>query len=91
MELTGLSFSHGLSIQRHVWSTFKLPVSQPGFNPREFLLVVSFGRCKFKLCPISVGLILQATIGGVASEFRVFQLDSRVFHFSVASNLVGHF
>ena len=91
MELSGLNFSHGLSIQRHVWSTFKLPISRPDFNPREFFLVVSFGRCKFKLCPTSVGQILQATIGGVASEFRVFQLDLHVFRFSVASNLVGHF
>lgn len=86
-----VSFSQGLSLQRHVWRSFRLPISCSGFNPREFFLVVSFGRCKFRLCPISVGLILQATIGGVAADFKVLQLDSRVFHFSIASNLVGHF
>jgi hypothetical protein len=41
------------------------------------------------LCTTSVGLILQATLGGVASDFDVFQLGPRVFRFSVSSHLVG--
>jgi hypothetical protein len=52
---------------------------------------VSFGRCVFHLCPISVGLILQASFGGVASEFKVLALGDQVFRFTVSSNVVGHF
>lgn len=52
-------------------------------------LVASFGRCKFKLSPSSVGAIFQATIGGVASDFAVLQLGDRVFRFSVSSMFVG--
>lgn len=54
-------------------------------------MVVSFGRCRFKLCPISVGLILQATIGGTASHFKVLCLHDRTFQFIVASKLIGFF
>ena len=48
-----------------------------------------FWSGKFLLCPLSVGLLLQATIGGVARDFSVLQLGPRVFCFSVSSKVVG--
>lgn len=54
-----------------------------------FFLVASFGRCKFRLSPILVGFLLQATIGGVAKDFEVLPLSDRVFCFSVSLSGVG--
>ena len=39
----------------------------------------------------SVGIALQCCIGGISSGFKVVQLSSRSFRFSVANNKVGHF
>jgi len=90
MALQGLEFSPGLAFQLKLWHALSLPVSCSS-SPRSFFLIVSFGRCKFRLCSASVGLLLQATIGGSAAEFCVFALGDRVFRFSVSSNQVGHF
>lgn len=91
MDLPGLSFGTGLNVQKHIWDDLGLPISNPALGRDSFFLVVAFRRCKFRLSCDSVGLILQATIGGVASDFRVFQLDDRVFHFVVAAKSVGLF
>lgn len=61
----------------------------PFFPSNGFILVVSFGRCKFRLSEESVALILQATIGGSALLFHVRLLNDRVFSFMVNSHLVG--
>jgi len=90
MALQGLDFSPGLAFQLKLWHALSMPVSCSS-SPRSFFLVVSFGRCKFRLCTASVGLLLQATVGGSAAEFCVFALGDRVFCFSVSSNQVGHF
>jgi hypothetical protein len=55
----------------------------------SFWLVVSFGRCIFKLNSVSVGHLLQAALGGFAAGFGVLQLADRVFRFSVSSMVVG--
>lgn len=89
MDLPGLSFRPGLGIGSVVRQRFGLLVSPASSAHRPFFLVASFGRCKFRLCPISVGLILQATIGGSAPAFDVVQLADRVFRFSVAAKQVG--
>lgn len=89
--LPGLSFEPGLKVQSHVWAALQRPVSWPDAGRDSFVLVVSFGRCKFKLCPASVELILQATIGGSASHFKVSCLHDRTFKFIVASKPVGFF
>jgi hypothetical protein len=60
-----------------------------GFRRREFLLVISFGRSKFKLDIHTVSIVLQACFGGTASRFHVKLLRDRTFHFSVASRSVG--
>lgn len=51
--------------------------------------MVSFGRCIFKLDSESVGILLQASLGGFAAGFNVSQLSDRVFQFSVFSKAVG--
>lgn len=61
----------------------------PAFPTKCFLLVASFGRCKYKLTEDSVATILQATIGGSAELFNVCYLSDRVFRFSVSSHNVG--
>lgn len=67
-----------------------LPVCHdPSLCSSEFFLVLSFGRCKFRLSEISAASILQAVIGGSAPLFRVISLGDRVFRFSVSSQAVG--
>lgn len=90
MELHGLSFSPGLKIQAQVWDSVAQTVSSPSLAG-SFALVVSFGRCKFWLDDRSVSLLLQATIGGAAPQFRVSQLSARVFKFFVSTSSVGLF
>lgn len=91
MALAGLSFEAGLKLLDDIRKQLDLPVSNPALGRDSFSLVVAFGRCKFHLSPGSVGLILQATIGGVASDFRVSLLQDRVFRFFVSSKPVGLF
>ena len=88
MDLQGLNFRPSLGIQATINSKFGCLVSQD-VSSGAFFLVASFGRCKFKLCPVSVSLLLQATIGGLAKDFGVVPLSDSVFHFSVSSRLVG--
>lgn len=91
MDLPGLSFSTGLLVQEKIEKELKLPISNPALGRDSFFLVAAFGRCKFQLSVASVGLILQATIGGVATDFRVFQLSDCVFRFTVSSKTVGFY
>jgi hypothetical protein len=89
MDLPSLNFKPG-RVQAAIWSRFGdlvSPSSADGCD--DFILVVSFGRCKFKLTEQSVDLILQATLGGEAADFRPKQLSDGVFHFLVASRRVG--
>lgn len=87
MAQPGLSFSPGLRFQDEIRATLGLPVSSSISD--LFLLVVAFGRYKFKLSLASVGLILQATIGGNPLFFKVPALGDWVFKFSLASKAVG--
>lgn len=91
MELPGLNFRPGKVIQAEVLRKFGLPVCRNFSSPSspEFFLVVSFGRCKFRLTESSVATILQSVIGGVAGAFNVCSLGDCVFRFSVSSQAVG--
>lgn len=88
MDLPGLSFAPGDRTQADIGRSLGLPVSSPNSS---FALVVAFGRCKFRLEPCSVSLLLQATIGGLAHHFRVSLLCDRTFKFFVSSKPVGFF
>jgi len=59
--------------------------SDPSSAAKDFFLVLSVGRCKFRLSEHLIENLLQAVIGGSPRAFRVVQLDDRVFMFSVAS------
>jgi hypothetical protein len=86
----GLSFVPGLGFQSAIHARFGIPINHfPGLGLKEFFLVVSFGRCKFQLSEESVGFFIQATVGGIAADFRPQQLSARVFKFVVASRDVG--
>jgi hypothetical protein len=80
----------GIGVQSTIRAKFGESINHlPNSESTGFLLLVSFGRCKFKLSEYSVGLILQATIGGAAVDFRPQQISDRVFSFVVASQNVG--
>lgn len=87
MELPGLSLSPGLLFQDDLRATEGVPISSSMAD--SFLLVASFGRCKFKPSLSSVGLIIQATIGGNASCFKITALGDRVYKFAVACKQAG--
>jgi hypothetical protein len=90
MDLSGLSFSPGIGVQAAVWHRFSEPINYvPVDGLREFFLVASVGRCKFHLTEQCSGLLLQATLGGVAADFRQQQISDRVFRFVVTSRNVG--
>jgi hypothetical protein len=81
-----LDFARGVQFEKDFRSKFGHSVNfVGGFRRREFLLVISFGRSKFKLDIHTMSVVLQACFGGVASLFHVKLLRDRTFHFSVAS------
>jgi hypothetical protein len=84
----GLDFSWGSSFQRKVKSHCGSTVHPLG-KSRHFLLVVSFGRAKFKLDCDSVSIALESCIGGLCDDLDVRQLGDRIFRFSVNSKIVG--
>lgn len=88
MELCGLSFRPGKVVEAEILRKYGLPVCPVPPSP-HFFLVLSVGRCKFKLDERSASLILQSVIGGSAELFNVRSLGDRVFRFSVSSQVVG--
>lgn len=86
------AFAPGLKFEELVHSRFgSLVHFSPSLGTKEFFLVVSFSSASFPLTVESVGIVLQCCIGGLAQGFNVHQLAKQNFHFSVASNRVGHF
>ncbi|KAK1602055.1 hypothetical protein QYE76_007951 [Lolium multiflorum] len=83
-----LDFSKGQEFRSQVRSQFRSTVHPIG-KANHFLLVVSFGRAKFKLSEETVGLALESCLGGISVDFSVIQLSDRTFRFSVASRHVG--
>jgi hypothetical protein len=90
MDLPSLNYQPGLGVQSAIRFRFGEPVNFfPVNGLKEFFLIASFGRCKFRLNEHSVGLILQATLGAIATDFKPIQISDRVFRFVVASKNVG--
>jgi hypothetical protein len=90
MSTLGLDFCPGVGVQSAILHRFGSPVNfYPISGARPFVLVISIRRCKLRLSESSVALILQATIGGVTTNFRPKQLSKWVFSFVVASRDVG--
>jgi hypothetical protein len=87
-----LDLQPALNLQLEVWKKFHCPVSfSKEFSQKEFFVIASFGRCKFRLDSDSVGSLLQSAIGGLAKDFNASQLCDRVFRFSVSCRQVGFF
>lgn len=91
MDLQGLCFDPGLALQAEIGDKFGLPVSRSIIDHSSFILVVAFGRCKFRFTPDSTSFFLQATIGDSALHFNVSQLGDRTFKFYVSSKSVELF
>jgi hypothetical protein len=90
MDLALLDFRSGLAFEDSLRLNLTSSVCPARLCLRSsFWLVVSFGRCIFKLNSDSIGHLLQAALGGFASGFEVLQLADRVFRFSVSSMVVG--
>jgi hypothetical protein len=80
MDLSRLDFRSGSLFEADVRRRFSAPVCSGSLNsPSAFWLVVSFGRCIFKLDSVSVVHLLQAAFGGFARGFKVLSLADRVF------------
>jgi hypothetical protein len=85
-----LDFAKGLQFEKNIKTKFRYSINfTEGFRRREFVLVISFGRSKFKLDVHTVSIVLQACFGGVALLFRVKLLRDWPFRFAVASRSVG--
>jgi hypothetical protein len=90
MDLPGLNTRTGKVVEAEIRRRFGLPVSfDPALPSREFFLVLSFGRCKFRLTEAVAAALLQSVIGGIVENFRILPLGDRVFRFSVSSQAVG--
>jgi hypothetical protein len=85
-----LNFERGIKFSKAIQQKFGQSVNfVPGFRKREIFLVDAFGRTNFKLNVHTVGVALQACIGGHAAKFQVKLLRERVFRFSVESRSIG--
>lgn len=90
MDIPSLNTRPGRVVDAEILRRFGSSVnalSQSKAKP--FYLVLSVGRCKFRLVPSLVEHLLHAVLGGFPRAFDVVQLSDRVFRFSVASSLVG--
>lgn len=80
----------GRVLETEIHRRFGCPVNHDPSSPdKEFFLVVSVGRWKFRLSESSVACLLHAVLGSFPEAFHVVQLDDRVFRFSVATSSVG--
>ena len=85
-----VNFELGKDFEKAIRSKFGHPINFNALSGRrEFILVISFGRAKFRPDIHTTGIILQACFGGLASKYRVKLLQDRTFKFSVASRSVG--
>jgi hypothetical protein len=84
----GLDFSDGISFAKFIRHKFYSAV-HPSKESGSFTMVVSFGRANFRLSEDSVGIALEAAIGGYCGSLMVSQLGDRVFSFLVSSKQVG--
>jgi hypothetical protein len=70
MDFLGLCFRPGIGVQSAIKARYDEPVNfSPSSGLKEFYLIASFGRRKYKLCEESAGALLHATLGGVAADF----------------------
>jgi hypothetical protein len=86
----GLDFTYGIYFAKHVRKRFLSNVHSSR-DSEHFTLVVSFGRANFRISEDSVGIALEAAIGGFCGSLKVSTLSERVFSFVVSSKQVGFY
>jgi hypothetical protein len=80
MDLPGPNFQSGIGVQAAVRHRYgELVNFFPISGLEEFYLLILVGRCKFRLCEQSIGLIPQATLDGGAADFRPQQISAKIF------------
>jgi hypothetical protein len=84
----GLDFSHGINFAKDILSKFNKEV-HPRARSGSFIMVVSFGRASFKLEDDSVGIALEAVLGGFCGQLKASLIRYRVFSFCVSCKDVG--
>jgi hypothetical protein len=84
----GLDFSPGKSFAKLIHRRFFSSVHS-SIDTAHFTLVVSFGHANFCLSEESVGIALEAAIGGYCGHLKVSLLHERVYSFVVSSKQVG--
>ena len=91
-DLSSVDSKPGLDLLKQAWRRLKSPITPLlGVGGKAFFLVASFARSKFKLAPVSVGLLLQSCLGGIAADFDVLWLRDRSYRFSVSCKEIGFF
>ena len=86
--IMGLDFSRGYRFAKEIKSKF-LTTVHPTLHSGHFILVASFDRATFHLTDDSMGLALEAAIGGYCAEMKAFLLHGRTFSFNVSSKSIG--
>jgi hypothetical protein len=72
MDLAKLDYQSGIIFEDYIRRRLASLVCSRCLDlPSTFWLVISFGRCIFKLDTDSVGYLLQASLGGFANGFNV--------------------
>jgi hypothetical protein len=90
MDLSSLDHQPRRVVEAEIFRRYNSPVSfDPLTSSCKFFLVVSIGRCKFRISEHFFAVILQSVIGGLPNAFRIRALSDRVFRFSVHSQEVG--
>jgi hypothetical protein len=89
MDLPGLNPRPGRVVEAKIRRKFGTSITLASSNSCSFFLVVSFGRCRYRLSILSVSSILQAVIRGSTHDLHVVFLSDQVFRFSVSSLHVG--
>ncbi|KAG2571336.1 hypothetical protein PVAP13_7KG009600 [Panicum virgatum] len=91
MDFSLLDFRHGSAFAKKVHHLLHSSVvpSTPDDAASFWMIIASFSRSKFRLDLVSVELILESVLGGLASLFSVVEIDQWVFKFCVASSKVG--
>ena len=88
--LSDLSIDPGVEFAKLVSQRFGYSVCPTiPFSPSAFHQVVSFVRSAVRLNEDSMGLILQACLGGVAMDINIFHLSGWMYSFSVSCKNVG--
>ncbi|KQK21467.1 hypothetical protein BRADI_1g60941v3 [Brachypodium distachyon] len=77
------------TMERRPERRWYFPITVPTSARPDFFMVASFGRCKLRLTPESVGNILNICLGGIPEEFRVTLQRDRTFRFLVTNKLIG--